>query len=230
MSLTVDYREQALRDELRSVQHAVAALPVGDVVCHYSDGGAWVLERKTSTDLSRSIAGGHWGDQLQRLHATGLQIFVVVEGDLRDQTLPYASLLGACINAELRHGCSLFRSCDVQETASVIQQLAAKCDRAPPGLPSGLRPPALENHSKRKREADKQNVFTKMLMCVPSVSERVAGKLFEHFGGSIPALQRAPVDIKNFPTVRLDDRSCLGQARLKAIAAYLVDEPAGDAR
>jgi len=52
--LTVDYRERALRDAL-ALEHGVASLPVGDLVCRYPDGTGWIAERKTAGDLARSV-------------------------------------------------------------------------------------------------------------------------------------------------------------------------------
>ena len=84
--------------------------------------------------------------------------------------------------------------------------------------PSGIRPPTLKL-CKRKRYAEKQIVFIRQLMCAPSISERIARKLLAHFGG-LPALQRALADLDAFPKIRRD-KSCLGKAQQKHLAAYL---------
>ena len=214
--LSVDHRERALSLAL-GVEHAVMAMPVGDVVCRYDDGGGWIAERKTACDMARSIIDGRWADQLSRLHATGFPIFVIVEGDLSDTSLGYNALLSACLNVELRRSSHLIRSCDVEETAAIIRHLVQKCEGAPPALPPSLRPPGT---SKRKRDAEQGTCWVRMLTCIPSVSERVASKLIEHFG-SLPALVEALADEKNFPRVRLDERSCIGPARIRHLANYL---------
>ena len=224
--LTVDHRERALSAVL-GLEHTLMALPVGDVVCRYDDGSAWVAERKTASDLARSIIDGRWADQLSRLHAAGFRdIFVLVEGDLSDTSLSYNALLGACVNVELRKNSHLIRSCDVQETAAFLRHLVQKCDGAPPGVPSGVRPPALDRgQSKMKRNAEKEHVWIRQLMCVPSISERIARKLLEHFG-DLPALQQALADLQTFPSIRLSDKSCIGEARLTHLANYLTEQPA----
>ena len=94
----------------------------------------------------------------------------------------------------------------------VIQQLVRKID-APPGIPSGLQP-----ISKRKR--DSETVWIRQLMCIPSVSERIARLLLKHFG-NLRELQDALEDLKSFPKIRLDDRTCIGKARLRILARYL---------
>ena len=132
-------------------------------------------------------------------------------------SLSYNALLGACINVELRKSSHLIRSCDVEETAAVIRHLVQKCEGAPPALPPSLRPPLT---SKRKRDAEQGTCWVRMLTCIPSVSERVASKLIEHFR-TLPKLAEALLDEKSFPKVRLDERSCVGQARIRHLANYL---------
>ena len=59
MTLTLDRRESALSEALRSLrEHYLKDLPVGDVHCRYDDGTEWVLERKTARDLANSIRRG----------------------------------------------------------------------------------------------------------------------------------------------------------------------------
>ena len=76
-----------------------------------------------------------------------------------------------------------------------------------------------------KRNAEKEHVWIRQLMCVPSISERIARKLLEHFG-DLPALQQALADLQTFPSIRLSDKSCIGEARLTHLANYLTEQPA----
>ena len=217
MTLTIDHRERHLMRALETTPYKVKALPVGDVLCEYEDGSSWIAERKRAEDLSASIQNGRWGDQLTRLYGTCYhRIFFLVEGDLRATSLPHDSLLGACVNAELRSKSHLIRTTDVAESAAVVRHLIEKA-RGIPGLPPGLCPPPM---SKRKRDSDRETCFLRQLMCIPSISEKIARKLLEEFG-TLPALQRAAADIGNFPKVRLDERTCLGKARVEKLALYL---------
>ena len=58
-------------------------------------------------------------------------------------------------------------------------------------------------------------------MCVPSVSEKIATALLEHFR-TLPALTAAlnSGQPKDFPRVRLDERSCIGKKRIELLAKY----------
>ena len=72
--------------------------------------------------------------------------------------------------------------------------------------------------SKRKRDEDL--LLVRMLMCIPTISENVARALSEHFG-SLGALQEALKQPRDFPPVRLSNRTVVGQARIKRLALAL---------
>ena len=148
-------------------------------------------------------------------------VFFIVEGDFReaDIGLPWASLMSACLNAELRQNPShLFRSMDVQETAAILGLLVQKGCGLPPGVPSGLAPP--RPLTKRKKDAGKKTILIRQLMIIPSCSENVSKKLAEHFG-SLSALQKSLAS-KNFPKIQLDARQTIGKSRIKKLAEYLL--------
>ena len=214
MALFIDFREKGLIHLLKCLKPTVASLAVGDIMCSYEDNTEWVMERKTADDLATSIIDGRWVDQTARLMHSGYRyVFFVVEGDLSSTNLPHETLLGACLNAELRAGSHPIRSACIEETAMVIKQLANKLAGGPPGIPSGIQP-------KSKRERNEETVWIRQLMCIPSISERIARLLLQHFG-NLRELQEALEDLKSFPKIRLDDRTCIGKTRLKMLARYL---------
>ena len=219
MALTVDARERALIEVLakREVDHTVATLPLGDI-CYSSDCGTWLAERKRTDDLAQSIKSGRWGEQLGRLFSSHAACIVLIfEGDLRNTSISYWSVLGAVVNAELRKNAHVFRTWDVGETANLVCHLIGKLAAPPPALPSSLGPPTL---SKRKRDSEVQTVHVRQLMCIPSISENIARKLLAQFG-TVAALQRALAASGEFPCVSLNKRSCLGEARLAKLRCYL---------
>ena len=214
MALCIDFREKGLIHLLKCLKPTVASLAVGDINCSYEDNIGWVMERKTADDLATSIIDGRWVDQTARLMHSGYKyVFFVVEGDLSSTSLPHQTLLGACLNAELRPGSHLIRTAFIEETVLVIKHLANKLAGGPPGIPSGLQP-------KSKRQRDEETVWIRQLMCIPSISERIARLLLEHFG-NLRELQDALADLNSFPKIRLDDRTCIGKTRLKMLARYL---------
>ena len=95
----------------------------------------------------------------------------------------------------------------------VVMQLVKKCTNGPGRIPSGIKP-------KSKRVRDSETVWIRQLMCIPSISERVARKLLDHFG-NLRELQEALEDIDGFPRIRLDGRTCIGKVRVQMLARYL---------
>ena len=224
----VDRREMDLRHALADVPHEVRELPVGDVVCQYDDAdSAWVAERKRASDLAASLTTGRLFEQTARLHQAGYRrIFWLVEGDLRGHSVAHENLLGACVNMSLRKQSVLIRTCGVEETAAAVQQLLSK-GRCLPATPTGAAPPA--PLTKRKRDADKATIYLRQLMCMPAISERVAKKIAKHFK-TLPSLQRALGDLGTFPAIPLDEKHCLGKARLQALRAQLCEADCGEHR
>ena len=59
-------------------------------------------------------------------------------------------------------------------------------------------------------------------MCVPSISYRIAKTLLDQFG-SLSNLRKALLS-EPFPAVRLDERHCLGKARIKHLRRHVLGE------
>ena len=152
------------------------------------------------------------------MFATGHRVFFCIEGDLRWLGM-YESLLGAMVNASLRSSCC-FRTWDIEETACLVLHLMKKLQNfPPPGISTGgLRPPP---QSKRQREAEAEHVFARQLMCVPSVSERIATCLVQHFG-DLESLQASLSDVRSFPRIQIGNKTFLGKARIATLAKHLV--------
>lgn len=105
MQVTIDSRERGLIRifQAAKVAHQVEALPVGDVVCQYGSGHAWVAERKRADDFAASLKDGRWREQSVRLFGSGYRVVYMFEGDFRDAGTMYGNRLGAWMNAELRN-------------------------------------------------------------------------------------------------------------------------------
>ena len=161
------------------------------------------------------MVGGRWANHTERLLRSGYNfVLLIVEGDLSSTDVPHETLIGACINAEFRHGSHLLRTACVEESVLVIKQLVNKCSDGLPGIPSGIRPTS-------KRARDSETVWVRQLMCIPSISERISRKLLAHFG-SLRAIQEALEDIDSFPRIRLDARTCIGKNRVHNFSEILV--------
>ena len=151
------------------------------------------------------------------MFASGYRVFFCIEGDLRWLGM-YESLLGAWVNANLRSSIC-FRTFDVEETACLVCHLMKKFQKCSPpaSVSGGLRPP----QSKRQKTSEADSVFARQLMCVPSVSERIAVAIVDQFG-HIEELQHALRNISTFPRLQIGNKTFLGKARLAKLAKFFV--------
>ena len=219
--MAVDSKEHGLIRALLAarVAHEVRSLPVGDVLCTYENGEGcpWILERKRADDLAASIKDGRWREQSARLFETGHKVLFAVEGTLRGLGM-YEPMLGAVVNANLRSSC-LFRTQDVEETACLIAHLLRKLQTPPaPIVTGGLRP----HKSRRKRCAQADAVFVLQLMCIPSISEKIAEALAGHFGDIESLQEHLRGDVKAFPCIRISAKASLGKARILTLRKHLL--------
>ena len=176
----------------------------------------WLCERKTVNDLSASIKSGRWADQLSRLFASGHRVVIIIEGNIREGSLPQKSLMSALVNASMRKRFTVHRSWDYYETAFLLKTLVDKMaswGSIGPTLSSGL------EMSKRKRDGDERNCQIRMPCCIPSVYETVATALLDHFG-DLSSIQRALSSNDKFPRISLG-KTTVGKARVSILRKYL---------
>ena len=211
--LVVDRRERQLIKLLGSDAVDVQTLDVGDVVCRY-EGSGWVAERKTANDLAQSIKDGRWAEQKDRLYKSGLTVVYLIEGNLRDASFTYESLLGACVSAELE-GAHVFRTWDIKETTELLGCLQRKMI-APRHAPTDTLAT-----NKRKKDGELETIWTRQIACIPRFSEAVSRAILQHFG-SLRDLQdalRAPA----FPDVPIrGEGALLGKARIEKLRAVFL--------
>ena len=228
--VVVDSRERTLLNIFRerSDGFEVRSLPCGDIEVDYENGRGWLCERKTCADLAASLVDGRWKEQTSRLFACGKKIVIIIEGSLQDAEGMYKNVLGAYLNMSLRD-VHILRTWDAYETFDVPASLIEKLQHRTLGAPlvrlnGGLRLPKVRGKTS-KRARDAESVEVRQLMCIPSVSERVARTLLQRFG-DLSKLRLALSDPAPFPVVQLDGKTKLGKARLKRLTRHLVGEGA----
>ena len=172
--LVIDRRERNLLHLIPDAE--CETLEVGDVLCQNEGGPGWVAERKTTTDLARSLCDGRWDDQRDRLLNSGRRAIFIIEGGFKDVDFPREPWLGACVNVAANDGALLFRTWGISETVPLIEQLAKTVD-----IPSTT-PINTLGVSKRRKYNTAENIWIRQLTCIPTVSERVARALLTHFG------------------------------------------------
>ena len=228
-TVTIDAREHALIQIFHkqgASGQIVRSLPLGDVQCTYADGTGWLLERKTALDFAASICDGRYFEQRSRLlSAEGVRAVFVIEGDMRGSTM-HAHMLAAMVGVERNDRAQIYRTWDTQESFDLISVLIGKLQRQPPtadAIPSGITPPDMMT-SKRKRNSSPRTSCKRMLMCIPSFSEVIAGRLVDEFG-TLFKLQHALANETPFRHIALQ-RGKLGKVRVKLLKQYLLDTPA----
>jgi ERCC4-type nuclease len=221
--LVLDVRERSLIHMFneRAEGHHIEALAVGDIQCEYASGQrGWVVERKSAHDLAASLCDNRYREQRSRLLECNLRPIYIIEGDLR-HTLLYHNIMPAIVNLQLR-GVDVFRTFDIEETFCLLVLLVEKLESPPPrgitAVETGIKPP----RSKREREASPRTSLTRMLRCVPGVSQDAADCLANHFK-TLPALQRALEADTPFPKIQLRGGQYLGKIRLKRLRTYLLE-------
>ena len=160
--------------------------------------------------MAKSIQDCRLDEQKDRLYNLGYKVVFIVEGNLKDASFTYESLLGAVVNAELTEGTHVFRTWDIKETHQLIQQLHKKmplhCHAPTDSLVT----------NKRKKDNTIENIWIRQLACIPLISEGIARAILVHFG-SMRDLRDA-LQSSVFPDVPIRaSGGVLGKARIERL-------------
>ncbi len=146
MIIKVDTRETALFQQMlqlistvSSFQHILVkseTLPIGDIIINDTLDDKIIIERKSINDLASSIRDGRYEEQSYRLN--GLEhhnhnIIYLIEGDINKVNYfksmtqsEKLTLYSAMFSLNYYKGFSVFRSFNMEETATVICNMAYK--------------------------------------------------------------------------------------------------------
>ena len=149
MIITIDVRETELITQIKLLvensnsfkQHIIKteALPIGDIVISNDTEDKIIIERKTIADLLASIKDGRYEEQSYRLNGLphhNHNIVYLIEGDVNrinrfknnfalDKQIAYSSMF----SLNYYKGFSVFRSFSLEETATIICNMAYKLDK-----------------------------------------------------------------------------------------------------
>ena len=149
MFIKIDTREH---DLLRQINHLISiipvfnkiivkteTLPIGDIIICDENEEKLIIERKTTMDLLASIKDGRYEEQSYRL--SGLDhhnhnIIYLIEGDFSyanrfktDNKVEKLTLYSAMFSLNYYKGFSLFRTSSLDETATIICNMAYKLNK-----------------------------------------------------------------------------------------------------
>ena len=149
MIMTIDVREAELITQIKQLvensnsfkQHIIKteALPIGDIVISNDTEDKIIIERKTIADLLASIKDGRYEEQSYRLNGLphhNHNIVYLIEGDVNrmnrfknnvalDKQIAYSAMF----SLNYYKGFSVFRSFSLEETATIICNMAYKLDK-----------------------------------------------------------------------------------------------------
>lgn len=119
-------------------------LPIGDVIITDDAGEEkLIIERKSVSDLLASIKDGRYEEQSYRLNGLpnhNHNIIYLIEGDVNrpnrfktDNKVEKITLYSAMFSLNYYKGFSVFRSFSLEESATIICNMAYKLDREPAG-------------------------------------------------------------------------------------------------
>jgi ERCC4-type nuclease len=116
-------------------------LPIGDIIICDDKEDKLVIERKSVVDLLASIKDGRYEEQSYRLNGLNHHnhnIIYLIEGDVNrvnrfksDNKVEKLTLYSAMLSLNYYKGFSMFRSFSLEETATIICNMAYKIEKDP---------------------------------------------------------------------------------------------------
>jgi ERCC4-type nuclease len=150
MIIKVDTRETDLLQHLnqqvanipvfKSITIQTETLPIGDIIICDDKEDKLIIERKSVTDLLSSIKDGRYEEQSYRLNGLNHHnhnIIYLVEGDVNrvnrfktDNKIEKLTLYSAMLSLNYYKGFSVFRSFSLEESATIICNMAYKLEKS----------------------------------------------------------------------------------------------------
>jgi len=187
MKIILDCREHKLIEIFPD--SIVRQLDCGDIQIVNDDNEiCCIIERKTLADLHSSIIDGRYREQKHRLLSNFSKVYYIIEGF---QHYNIDTLLSAMMNCVLRDNISLFRSKDIQETASIIKLLEKKIRTG-----TIVSEYSVLSTTKRKNVSVK-DVYLAQLTCIPGISTTIA----KNIASTFPSLLDLITNIENVKEV-----------------------------
>jgi len=195
-------------------------LPLGDAIVESDEGRpVWLIERKTLFDLLSSIKDGRYAEQSFRLENSAEfprhNVIYIIEG-MYSQLATFQQkkvVLSTIASLSLFKGFSVFRTCNLQETAELLVWVSDKIDRKfqKGTLPHDCRwkvqsipmkddekeieiKPEIEMEiahystvvkKVKKENINENNIAVIMLCSIPGISSSTAVSLMRDYNGSL---------------------------------------------
>lgn len=210
--LIIDNRESKLIDALNVLQvdFTVEQLPIGDIMVKNKQESVYLIERKTTSDLSMSIKDGRYREQKARMLNIGLKncrLLYLIEGKLplegKVSNIPVTTLISSIINTQLRDNIKVYRTSNVNESALYIKIVFEKIrDNIELFFKENDKNTMTnEEYSKTLKPEKKKNMtsdvlFIKTLALIPMISDKISACILDKFH-TLPSLIKAYDNLEN---------------------------------
>lgn len=188
VELVIDNRERDIIENLK-VPYEVRQLPIGDIIFEKNASPVLVIERKTVTDMARSIKDGRYREQKVRLieiyGKRDVKCMYIVEGFYQFQRIkvdgiPISTILSALVNTQCRDNIFVYHTIDINATLDYLEKLFSKLnsykdsdfDRSSIAMQSRYTDSSVK--SIKSQNIKPSNVMIYQLSQIPRVSAKMA--------------------------------------------------------
>ena len=167
-------------------------LDLGDIIYRINDKICIIIERKTLSDLSKSIKDGRYKEQKNRIiHSldNSIRKIYLIEGtDMNNFNLSFSIYQSVIYNTIIRDNIHILNSDGVEDTINIINSIYKRCKKFSEKIYKGIYDK--ENcdkyesvcHIKKKNNLTKEVCSINQYQQIPGVSKTIAKILYNKFG------------------------------------------------
>lgn len=193
--LKIDYREkssgivQELEKQKKGFELEITNLKIGD----YQLANQFIIERKTISDFMQSVKDGRIFRQAYQMTLSNFNPVLIVEGDTACLSkMKRAAIQGALIHLNVMLGIPVLRSYAIEETAKLIQFIAAQSRRK-----KQIRVKPLANSGYGYQLNKDQRIKLSIIQMIPGIGAKKAYELLSTFGSIKNIIIRRPEEFLN---------------------------------
>jgi ERCC4-type nuclease len=160
--IIIDSREITLSRALLRIglEHETRPLVLGDIII----GDEWILERKTATDLARSLVDGRFEEQRSRLRAIKqARVGWLLEGEIDPDALD-GGVLAAAVSLAMEF--CVFAAANVHASSLILKKIARSLARS---SSAQLAPPLDVSLVRKRRVRDAEEMCEAALSCITGI-------------------------------------------------------------
>ena len=196
VDLIIDNRERDLCNHYTNIETENKIdinkenLDLGDIVIKINDKICVLIERKTLSDLSKSIKDGRYKEQKNRilhsLHPKIRKIYLIEGIDMKNFHLPKLTFDSIIYNTMIRDNIHIIRSKNVQKTIKIIDKIHKRTIKFSEKIYKNIYETDEEYtsvcHIKKKNNLTKEVCSLNQYQQIPGISKNIAKIIFNNYG------------------------------------------------